>query len=58
MLRFAVVFLVLAIIAGVLGFGGIAIVAVGMAKLMFWTFIVLFIVTLVAGFAAGRKISS
>ncbi|MEO8000203.1 MAG: DUF1328 family protein, partial [Gemmatimonadaceae bacterium] len=45
-------------VAGVLGFGGIAIAAVGIAKILFWLFVVLFVVSLVAGVAAGRKITS
>lgn len=58
MLRMALLFLVLAVVAGVLGFGGIAIAAVGIAKLLFWLFVVLFIVSLVVGVAAGRRVSS
>lgn len=58
MLRMAMLFLVLALVAGVLGFGGIAIAAVGIAKILFWLFVVLFVVSLVAGVAAGRKITS
>ena len=38
-----------AVIAGVLGFGGIAGYAVGIAKILFFVFVVLFIVSLVAG---------
>jgi uncharacterized membrane protein YtjA (UPF0391 family) len=58
MLRMAMLFLILAIVAGVLGFGVIASAAVGIAKMLFWLFVVLFIVTFVAGIAAGRKITS
>lgn len=58
MLRMAMLFLVLAIVAGVLGFGLIASAAMGVAKLLFWLFVVLFVVTFVAGIAAGRKLTS
>lgn len=46
MLHYAVVFLVIALIAAVLGFGGIAAGAAGIAKLLFYVFLAL----AVAGF--------
>jgi uncharacterized membrane protein YtjA (UPF0391 family) len=49
MLHYAVVFLVIALIAGVLGFGGIAGSAVGIAKILFAVFIILFVVSLLMG---------
>ena len=49
MLYYAVIFLVIALIAGVLGFGGIAGSAVGIAKILFGVFIILFIVSLLLG---------
>lgn len=49
MLHYAVVFFVLAIIAAVLGFGGIAASAAWIAKILFVGFLVLAIVSLVAG---------
>ena len=53
MLHYALVFLVIAIIAGVLGFGGIAGASVGIAKVLFLVFIVLFIVSLLLGKRRG-----
>jgi uncharacterized membrane protein YtjA (UPF0391 family) len=53
MLYWAVVFLVVALIAGVLGFGGVAVAAAGMAKILFYIFLVVFLVTLVMGL--GRR---
>ncbi|RYF15547.1 MAG: DUF1328 domain-containing protein [Comamonadaceae bacterium] len=41
MLHYAVVFLVIALIAAVLGFGGIAADAAGIAKLLFFVFVAL-----------------
>ncbi|MGV3708372.1 MAG: DUF1328 domain-containing protein [Gemmatimonas sp.] len=58
MLRMAMLFLILAIVAGVLGFGLVASAAMGIAKMLFWLFVVLFIATFVAGIAAGRKLTS
>ena len=49
MLRWAVVFLVVAIIAAVFGFGGIAVAATDIARILFFVFLVLFIVALVLG---------
>ncbi|MEO6564828.1 MAG: DUF1328 domain-containing protein [Casimicrobiaceae bacterium] len=49
MLRYAVIFFVVAIIAALFGFGGIAAGATEIAKILFFVFVVLFIVSLVAG---------
>jgi uncharacterized membrane protein YtjA (UPF0391 family) len=51
LLYWAVVFLVVAIIAGVLGFGGVAGAATQGASLLFWIAVILFVVSLVAGLA-------
>jgi uncharacterized membrane protein YtjA (UPF0391 family) len=48
MLRWALGFLVVALIAAVLGFGGIAVAAAGIAKLLFVLFLILFLITLIA----------
>ena len=57
MLYWALVFLVVAVIAGLLGFGVIASAAVGIAKILFFLFLLMFVVTLIAGVLAGRKVS-
>jgi uncharacterized membrane protein YtjA (UPF0391 family) len=49
MLRYAVIFFVVAIIAALFGFGGIAAGATEIAKVLFFIFLVLFVVSLVAG---------
>jgi uncharacterized membrane protein YtjA (UPF0391 family) len=49
MLSWAVVFLVVAVIAAVLGFGVIAGSAALLAKVAFFVFLVLFLVSFVAG---------
>jgi uncharacterized membrane protein YtjA (UPF0391 family) len=49
LLHYAIVFLVVALIAAAVGFGGIAGVAMEGARLLFWVFIVLFVLSLVAG---------
>jgi Small integral membrane protein len=47
MLHYAVVFLIIALIAAVFGFGGIASGAVGIAKILFFIFVVMAVVTFV-----------
>ena len=49
LLHYALVFLVVALIAAAVGFGGLAGVAMEGARLLFWVFIVLFVISLVAG---------
>jgi uncharacterized membrane protein YtjA (UPF0391 family) len=51
MLYWAMVFLIVAIIAGVLGFGGIAATAAGIAKVLFVIFLAMFVIALVMGSA-------
>jgi uncharacterized membrane protein YtjA (UPF0391 family) len=47
-------FLIVALIAALLGFGGIAGVAVEAAKIVFFVAIVLFVISLIAGLIRGR----
>jgi uncharacterized membrane protein YtjA (UPF0391 family) len=49
MLYYAAMFFVIALIAAVFGFGGIAAGAAGIAKILFVVFIIGFVVSLVAG---------
>lgn len=49
MLYYALMFFVVALIAGALGFGGIAGASVGIAKILFFVFIILFVLSLVFG---------
>lgn len=58
MLRWAMIFLVLALVAGLLGFGGIASASAGIAKTLFVVFLIIFGVTLLLGVVAGKKLSS
>jgi len=56
MLRWALVFLVLALIAGVLGFTSIAGTSMDIAKILFFIFLVLFAVGLVYSLMTGRRL--
>jgi uncharacterized membrane protein YtjA (UPF0391 family) len=49
MLKWTVIFLVVALAAAVLGFGGIAGTAAGIAKVLFFAFLVLAVLSLAAG---------
>jgi len=51
MLVYAIAFFVLGVIAAILGFGGIAAGAVGIAKVLFFLFLVLFLGSLIWGLA-------
>jgi uncharacterized membrane protein YtjA (UPF0391 family) len=52
MLYWAIVFIVVALIAGGLGFFGLAGMAMWIAKVLFFVFLALFIISLLAG---GRR---
>jgi uncharacterized membrane protein YtjA (UPF0391 family) len=49
MLRYAAVFFVIALIAALFGFTGIAVGAAEIAKILFFIFLVLFVVSLLVG---------
>ncbi|GGL69238.1 DUF1328 domain-containing protein [Wenxinia marina] len=50
MLSWALVFLVIALIAAALGFGGIAGASAGIAQVLFFIFAALFVISLIARF--------
>lgn len=55
MMNWALTFLVVALIAAVLGFGGIAGSAVEIAKIIFFVAIILFVISAVVGLVNGRS---
>lgn len=57
MLRWAVIFLVVAIVAAVFGFTGIAATAAGIAKFLFFLFLAMCLILFIIGMSVGRKIS-
>lgn len=57
MLRWALVFLVLGLIAGALGFTAIAGASIAIAKFLFFIFIAIFVVLLILGMTAARKLT-
>ena len=54
MLHYAVVFLVIALIAAMFGFGGVAAGAVGVAKILFFVFVILSLASFLYGVLARR----
>ena len=50
LLYYAIVFLVVAVVAAALGFGGVAGTAMEGARLLFWVALILFVVSAVASF--------
>jgi uncharacterized membrane protein YtjA (UPF0391 family) len=54
MLGWALTFLVIALIAGVLGFTTVAGAAMGIAKILFFVFLVLFVISLIMYLVRGR----
>jgi uncharacterized membrane protein YtjA (UPF0391 family) len=55
MLRWALIFLVVALIAALLGFTSIVGPAMAIAKLLFYIFVVLFLVSLVMHLVRGER---
>jgi len=53
MLNWTIMFLVVALAAALFGFTGIAVAAAGIAKIIFFLFLVLFLLSLLTGF--GRR---
>jgi uncharacterized membrane protein YtjA (UPF0391 family) len=55
MIGWAITFLIIALIAAVLGFGGIAGFAIEAAKLVFFVAVVLFLISAVVALVRGRS---
>ena len=56
MLRLALFFLVVSIVAAIFGFGGVAAASADIARILFFIAIVIFVVLLVAGLMAGSTL--
>ena len=56
MLRWALIFLVVALVAGFLGFGHVYAAAASIAQILFLIFVVLFVVSLVMHLIRGRSV--
>jgi uncharacterized membrane protein YtjA (UPF0391 family) len=56
MLRWALIFLVISLVAALFGFTGIAVAAAGIAKFLFFLFLVITLVFLVLALSAARAL--
>lgn len=56
MLRWALIFFVISLIAALFGFTGIAVAAAGIAKILFFIFIVITLLFIVLAISAGRAL--
>jgi uncharacterized membrane protein YtjA (UPF0391 family) len=56
MLGWAVTFLIIALIAALFGFGGIAAASAGIAKLLFVLFLVMCLIFFFLGWRGGRRV--
>jgi uncharacterized membrane protein YtjA (UPF0391 family) len=57
MLRWALIFFVVSLIAGIFGFTGVAAGSAAIAKTLFFLALALFVIFLVAGLTVGRAIT-
>jgi uncharacterized membrane protein YtjA (UPF0391 family) len=55
MLQWALAFLILALVAAFFGFAGVAAASAGVAKILFYVFVIIFAVTLLAGLLESRR---
>jgi uncharacterized membrane protein YtjA (UPF0391 family) len=56
MLRWAAAFFIVAIIAAIFGFGDIAAAATGVARILFYVFLILFLISLISGLSFRRRV--
>jgi uncharacterized membrane protein YtjA (UPF0391 family) len=56
MIKWAIIFAVIALVAGALGFTGVAGTAMGIAKLLFWIAVVLAVIFFVLGLTVYKTL--
>ena len=56
MLKWALIFLVVGLVLGAVGFGGVGGAFVGIAKFLFFVAIAIFVIFLVLGLLAAKKV--
>lgn len=57
MLKWALIFFIASIVLGILGFGGLAGAAMGIAKFLFWAAVIITVILLILGFTVYRKVT-
>ncbi|KLJ02146.1 MULTISPECIES: DUF1328 domain-containing protein [unclassified Luteimonas] len=58
MIKWAIIFAVIGLIAGALGFTGVAGASMGIAKFLFWAAIIIAVVLFVLGLTVAKKVTS
>lgn len=56
MLKWALIFLVVALVLAVLGFGGLAGAFIDIAQILFWIAVIIFVIMLVLGLTVYKKV--
>ncbi len=56
LLKWALIFFLISIVAAVFGFTGISMATADVARILFYIFLVIFVVLLVLGLAAARRV--
>src|SRR6266581_7594496 len=56
LLKWALIFFLISIVAAIFGFGGIAAASADLARILFYIFVVIFLVLLVLGLLAARNV--
>ena len=57
MIKWAIIFAIIGLIAGVLGFTGVAGAAMGIAKFLFWAAVIIAIILFVLGMTVYKKLT-
>jgi uncharacterized membrane protein YtjA (UPF0391 family) len=56
LLKWALIFFLISIVAAVFGYTGISVASADIARVLFYIFVVIFLVLLVLGVAAARRV--
>jgi len=57
MIKWAIIFAVIGLIAGVLGFSGMAGAAMGIAQFLFWAGIIIAVILFILGYTVFKKVT-
>lgn len=57
MIKWAIIFAVIGLIAGALGFAGIGGAAIGVAKFLFWAGIIIAVILFLLGMTVAKKVT-
>ena len=57
MIKWAIIFAIIGLVAGVLGFTGIAGAAIGIAKFLFWAGVIIAIILFLLGVTIFKKVT-